>query len=190
MKRFLLFVFLFILVTDIFVVAEESAVAPFPVAQQEKVKVIPRVLERAKKENVSIVILLAKQRILLLVDEEIAVDSPISSGRSEVPTPKGDFKILQKHLVMKSPQYGEFVNEQGLVIASGVNPELDSIPSGATFRELPMENFLVFNEAGLGMYAAELPGYRSSNGGVRLPDETAKLFFKYADVGAPVKIKD
>ncbi|MFV0337067.1 MAG: L,D-transpeptidase [Chthoniobacterales bacterium] len=175
---------------NISIAVGEDTVAPFPVVEQEKVKVIPRVLERATNENVSLVILLEKQRALLLVKDEVAVDSPISSGRTDAPTPKGDFKILQKHNEMKTSQYGEFVNSEGHVIASGVNLELDSLPSGATFRELPMTNYLVFNEAGQGLYAGEVPGYRAADGGVRLPEETAKLFFKYADVGTPVKIKD
>ena len=64
------------------------------IRKQDPPKVIPRVLERATPENISIYISLGKQRAYFRVDEEIAVDSPISSGKRAGMTPGGQ---LQNH---------------------------------------------------------------------------------------------
>ena len=57
------------------------------IRRQEPPMVIPRVLERATPDNVSIYISLGKQRAYFRVYEEIAVDSPISSGKRAGMTP-------------------------------------------------------------------------------------------------------
>src|SRR6187402_557642 len=51
------------------------------ISKQDPPKVNPRVLNQAANGNVSINISLGKQRAYFMVGEEIAIDTPVSSGK-------------------------------------------------------------------------------------------------------------
>jgi lipoprotein-anchoring transpeptidase ErfK/SrfK len=161
------------------------------IKKQEPPKVIPRVLERATPENISIYISLGKQRVYLRVGEEIAVDSPISSGKRAGMTPPGNYKIMEKDADHRSNVYGDFVNPRtGRVVRSGVSTKIDSAPSGTVYRGAPMRWFMRLTAEGVGMHTGILPGYPASHGCVRLPEEIAKLFYSKVTAGTPVSIGD
>jgi lipoprotein-anchoring transpeptidase ErfK/SrfK len=161
------------------------------IKKQEPPKVIPRVLERATPENVSIYISLGKQRVYFRVGEEIAVDAPISSGKRAGMTPPGDYKIIEKDADHRSSVYGDFVNPRtGRVVRSGVSTKIDSAPSGTVYRGAPMRWFMRLTPDGVGMHTGILPGYPASHGCVRLPEEIAKLFYSKVTAGTPVTIGD
>lgn len=166
------------------------------IRKQDPPKVIPRVLEAATPENVSVWISLSKQRAYLRVGDEIAIDTPISSGKRAGMTPKGTFLIIQKNADHRSNLYGDFVNARGQVVRSGVSTKIDSAPSGTTFRGAPMRWFMRFGTPDTkewrpeGMHTGVLPGYPASHGCVRLPDEIAKMIFSKVVVGTPVTIED
>lgn len=161
------------------------------IRKQDPPKVHPRVLEKATPENVSISISLGKQRAFFFVGEEIAIDTPISSGKRAGMTPKGTFKITQKNKDHRSNIYGEFINPRtGRVVRSGVSTKIDSAPSGTVYRGAPMRWFMRLTDGGVGMHTGVLPGYPASHGCVRLPDEIARLFFENAPSGTVVTIGD
>jgi lipoprotein-anchoring transpeptidase ErfK/SrfK len=161
------------------------------IRKQEPPKVHPRVLEKATPENVSISISLGKQRAFFFVGEEIAIDTPISSGKRAGMTPKGTFKITQKNKDHRSNIYGDFVSARtGKVVRSGVSTKIDSAPSGTIYRGAPMRWFMRLTDTGIGMHTGILPGYPASHGCVRLPDEIARLFFENAPSGTVVTIGD
>ncbi|MDX2079172.1 MAG: L,D-transpeptidase family protein [Terrimicrobiaceae bacterium] len=166
------------------------------IRKQDPPKVIPRVLEQATPETVSVLISLSKQRAYLKVGEEIAIDTPISSGKRAGMTPKGTFVIIQKNADHRSNIYGDFVNRNGQVVRSGVSTKIDSAPSGTTFRGAPMRWFMRFGDPATkgwrpeGMHTGILPGYPASHGCVRLPDEIAKMIFGKVVVGTTVVIQD
>jgi lipoprotein-anchoring transpeptidase ErfK/SrfK len=161
------------------------------IKKQDPPKVIPRVLERATPDNISIYISLSKQRAYFRVDEEIAVDSPISSGKRAGMTPAGDFKILEKDADHRSSVYGDFVNPRtGRVVRAGVSTKIDSAPSGTVYRGSPMRWFMRITNDGVGMHTGILPGYPASHGCVRLPEEIARLFYDRVKVGTPVTVGD
>ena len=165
------------------------------IRKQEPPKVSPRVLERATPETSSIFISLGKQRAFFQVGEEVAIDTPISSGKRAGMTPSGTFKIVQKDADHRSNLYGDFVNPRtGRIVRSGVSARIDSAPSGTVFRGAPMRWFMRFGDANgarpEGMHTGILPGYPASHGCVRLPDEIAKLFFDRVVNGTPVIIAD
>jgi lipoprotein-anchoring transpeptidase ErfK/SrfK len=161
------------------------------IKKQEPPKVIPRVLERATPDNISIYISLGKQRAYFRVDDEIAVDTPISSGKRAGMTPAGDFTIMEKDADHRSNLYGDFVNPRsGRVVRAGVSTRIDSAPSGTVYRGAPMRWFMRLSAGGIGMHTGILPGYPASHGCVRLPDEVAKLFYDRVKVGTPVTIGD
>jgi lipoprotein-anchoring transpeptidase ErfK/SrfK len=161
------------------------------IKKQEPPKVIPRVLERATPDNISIYISLGKQRAYFRVDDEIAVDTPISSGKRAGMTPAGDFTIMEKDADHRSNLYGDFVNPRsGRVVRAGVSTRIDSAPSGTVYRGAPMRWFMRLSAGGIGMHTGILPGYPASHGCVRLPDEVAKLIYDRVKIGTPVTIGD
>ncbi len=161
------------------------------IKKQEPPKVSPRVLERATPDNVSIYISLTKQRVYFRVNEEVAVDSPISSGKRAGMTPPGSYKIMEKDADHRSNLYGDFVNPRtGRVVRAGVSTKIDSAPSGTVYRGAPMRWFMRLTSGGVGMHTGLLPGYPASHGCVRLPDEIAKLLYDRVKIGTPVTIGD
>ena len=161
------------------------------IKKQDPPKVIPRVLEKATADNVSIYISLSKQRAYLSVGDEIAVDSPISSGKRAGMTPAGDYQIMEKDSDHRSSVYGDFVSSRtGRVVRAGVSTRIDSAPSGTVYRGAPMRWFMRLTNDGVGMHTGILPGYPASHGCIRLPDEIAKLFYAKVKLGTPVSVGD
>lgn len=163
--------------------------------KQSPPKVIPRVLEQATPENVSVYISLSKQRAYLRVGEEVGIDTPVSTGKRAGMTPKGSFLVVEKDADHRSSLYGDFVNKSGQVVRAGVSTRIDSAPSGTTYRGAPMRWFMRFGEnlkshRAEGMHTGHLPGYPASHGCVRLPDEIAKLIYEKVSLGTPVTIGD
>jgi lipoprotein-anchoring transpeptidase ErfK/SrfK len=160
------------------------------IIQQEKAKVFPSVLDKVSKEPVRIVVNLTKQRVYLLVGEKLAVDSPISSGRRNGWTPKGEFAVLEKDPDHHSSLYGEFINGNGQVIRSGVSSKIDAAPSGTRFRGASMKYFMRLTPQGVGMHAGILPGYPASHGCIRLPLDVAEILYKSIPLNTPVSVGD
>ena len=161
------------------------------IAKQDPPKVIPRVLEKATPDNVSIYISLDKQRAYLKVGDEIGIDTPISTGKRAGMTPKGSFTILEKDNDHRSSIYGDFVSRKtGSVVRSGVSTKIDSAPSGTVFRGAPMNWFMRMSWQGVGMHTGHLPGYPASHGCVRMPDEIAKMIYDRVKLGTPVVVGD
>ena len=165
------------------------------ISKQEPPKVNPRLLEQATPQNVSVIISLGKQRVYFMVGEEIAVDTPTSTGKRAGMTPKGTFKVVEKDADHRSSLYGDFINPRtGKTVRAGVSTRIDSAPSGTVYRGAPMRWFMRFGDSSghraEGMHTGILPGYPASHGCVRLPDDIAKLIYEKAVLGMPVTITD
>ncbi|MEI6350765.1 MAG: L,D-transpeptidase family protein [Verrucomicrobiota bacterium] len=158
------------------------------IREQEPSKVSPRVLERLTRESSSVLISLSKQRAYLMLGPEIAIDSPISSGKAAGMTPTGSFNVQEKDPDHHSNRYGNFVDRQGRTVRSGVSVQIDSAPSGTHFEGAPMKWFMRVSE-GVGMHIGILPGYPASHGCIRMPAEIAPLFYEKCKVGTPVVIE-
>ena len=165
------------------------------IRRQDPPKVIPRVLDHATPENISVYISLSKQRAYFKVGEEVGIDTPISSGKRAGMTPRGSFTVVQKDPDHRSSLYGDFVNRQGQVVRGGVSTKIDSAPSGTSYRGASMRWFMRFGESpsshrAEGMHTGYLPGYPASHGCVRLPEEIARMIYEKVSVGTPVTIGD
>lgn len=125
-----------------------------------------------------------------MVGEEVAIDTPISSGKKTRETPKGEYMVLEKDPDHQSNLYGDYVNDQGKVIHSGVSITSDIAPSGTHFRGASMKYFLRLTPEGVGMHAGILPGYAASHGCIRMPAEMAKLIYQTVSVKTPVIVTD
>ena len=144
------------------------------------------ILNVSAGKSSGIVISLSRQKVYLLLGGELAIDSPIASGRKEGWTPKGSFTVLEKDLNHQSNRYGDLVDAEGRVVRKNVTHGA----SGGSFRGAPMKYFLRLTWEGVGMHAGNLPGYPASHGCIRLPKEVAERLFKIVPTGTPVLVTD
>lgn len=159
-------------------------------APQEPPNVVPRLLEGADPGQTSIHISLGRQRAYLSVGNEVAIDTPVSTGKPRAMTPKGQFSVQEKKSSHSSALFGEYADAQGRVVRFPVSARTDVAPAGTTFRAVPVQYYIRLNEEGLALHAGPLPGHASSDVTVRLPANIAPLFFQRVKVGTPVKIGD
>jgi lipoprotein-anchoring transpeptidase ErfK/SrfK len=146
--------------------------------------------DRLTPENISIVVSLSRQRLLVKAGDETAIDSPVSSGKRARPTPTGTFPILQKDPDHHSNVYGNFVDSRGRVVRSGISALIDSAPSGSHFEGAPMTWFMRLTWEGVGMHVGILPGYPASHGCIRLPSEVAHDLYAKVNVGTVVRVEN
>jgi lipoprotein-anchoring transpeptidase ErfK/SrfK len=153
------------------------------------------ILEKATDENLSVVIMLGKQRAYLKVDNEIAIDSPVSTGKRQGMTPPGNYIVVQKNSDHRSNLYGSFIDAEGRTVRSGVSARRDVAPPGTSFVGAPMKWFMRLGKdpmdySAMGMHAGDLPGYPASHGCIRLPAQIARAIFLKAPLGMPVCITE
>jgi len=154
---------------------------------QDPPKVTPRVLDRVTPANARVLVSIGKQRAYLMVDNEIAIDTPISSGKAAGMTPTGSFRVQEKDPDHRSNLYGNFVDSKGRIVRAGVSSRIDSAPSGTHYEGCPMYYFMRISE-GVGMHVGLLPGYPASHGCIRMPAEIAPMFYERVKIGTPVEV--
>lgn len=158
------------------------------IRKQDPPRITPRVLEKTTADTSHVLISISKQRAYLLAGDEIAIDTPVSTGKVAGMTPTGKFTVQEKDPHHHSTIYGNFVDARGRVVRGGVSLRIDSAPSGTRFVGAPMEWFCRLDEA-VGMHVGILPGYPASHGCVRLPGDIAPLIYGKVKVGTPVEIE-
>jgi len=158
------------------------------ISRQPPLKVNQSVLRQATSENVHVRVSLPRQRAYLMVGDQIAADSPISSGKAGHSTPSGNFSVLEKDPDHRSSIYGDFVDGSGRVVRAGISAKIDSAPSGTHYVGAPMTWFMRLTGEGVGMHVGILPGYPASHGCIRMPSDGAKLFYDTVKIGTPVTV--
>jgi lipoprotein-anchoring transpeptidase ErfK/SrfK len=148
------------------------------------------VYARMNPDNINILVSLSKQRLTASVGQDVAIDSPISSGKAARRTPSGSFTVLQKDPDHRSSVYGNFVDSSGRIVRGGVSALIDAAPSGTHFEGAPMKWFMRLTWEGVGMHVGILPGYPASHGCIRLPSDVAAALYTKVKVGTPVKVVD
>jgi len=160
------------------------------ISRQEPLKVNQSVLKQATPDNVHVRVSIPRQRAYLMVGEEIAADSPISSGKAGHSTPQGHFSVLEKDPDHRSSIYGDFVDRSGRVVRAGISAKADSAPSGTHYVGASMRWFMRLTGEGVGMHVGILPGYPASHGCIRMSSDGAKLFYDTVKIGTPVTVGD
>jgi lipoprotein-anchoring transpeptidase ErfK/SrfK len=158
------------------------------ISRQAPLKVNQSVLRQATSDNVHVRVSLPRQRAYLMVGDQIAADSPISSGKVGHSTPSGHFSVLEKDPDHRSSIYGDFVDGSGRVVRAGISAKIDSAPSGTHYVGAPMTWFMRLTGEGVGMHVGILPGYPASHGCIRMPSDGAKLFYDTVKIGTPVTV--
>jgi hypothetical protein len=129
---------------------------------------------------------LRDQMAYLIRGGQVALATPIASGRYGHLTPSGSFTILDKERNHYSSMYGKIVDSRGNTIVADADADM-RVPAGGKFIPAPMRYFMRF-DGGNGMHAGYLPGYPASHGCVRLPEQNAIAFFNSVEVGTPVTV--
>jgi lipoprotein-anchoring transpeptidase ErfK/SrfK len=157
------------------------------IQKQEPPRVTPRLMEKITPDNAHVLVSLSQQRAYLMLDDEVAIETPISSGKTAGMTPTGKFTVQEKEKDHRSNVYGDFIDARGRVVRAGVSTRIDSAPSGTHYSGAPMRYFMRISEA-VGMHVGILPGYPASHGCVRLPAGIAPLIYERVKIGTPVEI--
>ena len=147
-----------------------------------------RALEQYAPKNSRVEILLKEQRGRLYINNKIAMDFPVCSGRvggSE--TPRGTFRISQKEREHRSSLYGYYVNAQDVVVKRNATAR-DKAPSGSVFKGISMPYWMRFNGA-IGMHVGSVFRSEASHGCVRVPIEACSILFEKLAVGSVVIVK-
>jgi lipoprotein-anchoring transpeptidase ErfK/SrfK len=158
------------------------------ISKQAQIATNAAVLARVTPDNAHIIVSLTKQRAYLMTGEEIAIDSPISSGKRGHTTPNGSFSVLEKDKDHRSSIYGDYVDAKGRVVRGGISSQIDSAPSGTHYVGASMKWFMRLTGEGVGMHVGILPGYPASHGCIRMPEPAAAQFYAHVKVGTPVQV--
>ena len=158
------------------------------ISRQAPISINRGVYDALTQSDSRVVVNLTKQRAYLLNGEEVAIDSPISSGKRAGMTPTGSFTITEKDKDHRSNIYGDFKDKNGRTVRAGVSVRIDSAPSGTRFVGAPMLWFMRLTSDGVGMHVGILPGYPASHGCIRMPPQAAEMFFNKVKLGTPVQV--
>src|SRR3954471_20888369 len=101
--------------------------------RQAAINISRGVYDSLTPDQARVVVSLSKQRAYLLRGDEVAIDSPISSGKRAGMTPTGRFSVLEKDKDHRSSVYGDFKDRNGRTVRSGVSLKIDSAPSGTHY---------------------------------------------------------
>ncbi len=127
------------------------------------------------------------QRGILYVENQVAMDFPLTTGRAGKRTPKGSFSITQKQAAKRSTLYGSFVDRKNRIVRGGVRVT-DRRPSGTRFRGAKLPYWMRFNGS-VGLHQGGVHRVPASNGCVRVPPEVAPLLFNRLSKGADVIVR-
>jgi lipoprotein-anchoring transpeptidase ErfK/SrfK len=147
------------------------------------------VLQSVTPDSAHVLVSISKQRAYLMTGDQIAIDSPISSGKRGHTSPTGKFTILEKDKDHHSSIYGDYKDTQGRTVRGGISAHIDSAPSGTHFVGASMKWFMRLTGEGVGMHVGILPGYPASHGCIRMPEPAAALFYSHVKVGTPAVVE-
>jgi lipoprotein-anchoring transpeptidase ErfK/SrfK len=158
------------------------------ISKQAPISTNAAVLQKVTPDNAHVIVSLTKQRAYLMTGDEIAIDSPISSGKRGHTSPSGSFTVLEKDKDHRSSLYGDYVDAQGRTVRAGISARIDSAPSGTHYVGASMKWFMRLTGEGVGMHVGILPGYPASHGCIRMPEPAAAAFYSKVKVGTPVRV--
>ena len=159
------------------------------IGRQEPVKINKSIYDSLTSDQARVIVSLSKQRAYLLAGDQIAIDSPISSGKRAGMTPTGSFNVMEKDKDHRSSVYGDFKDRNGRTVRSGISVRIDSAPSGTHYVGAPMLWFMRLTGDGVGMHVGILPGYPASHGCIRMPSQSAEMFYNKVKIGTPVRVE-
>ncbi len=147
-----------------------------------------KAIEQYNPDNSRVEILLDVQRGRLYINDTIAMDFPVCSGRvGGHETPRGRFRISEKKREHHSSLYGSFVDAQGNTMQRQVR-STDKAPAGSRFEGTSMPYWMRFNGA-IGIHTGDIHRESDSHGCVRVPQEACSILFEKLAIGSEVIVK-
>lgn len=144
-------------------------------------------LSKTTASNSRLVMSLDKQRAYLMNGNEIAMDYPISSGKSGFRTPAGEYTILEKKVDKASNLYGKVYDAEGNRIWGKEEP--GDVPEGGKFVGSPMPYWLRLSNEGVGHHIGRVPRYPASHGCIRGPRSVMPTVYRKVKIGTPVSVE-
>ncbi|MBK1830945.1 L,D-transpeptidase [Verrucomicrobiaceae bacterium R5-34] len=147
------------------------------------------VLARTNSSNASIRIDLSDQRGYLMNGTELAMDYPVATGRSDYPTPTGNFRIVERIKSDKrSTTYGKIYDAEGNLVKSNADSRKDKVPEGGKYVGAAMPYWMRLTWDGIGMHKGNVPRHPASHGCIRTYYKVVSTVFDKTRIGTRVSI--
>jgi L,D-transpeptidase catalytic domain len=147
-------------------------------------------LEQTSPANSRVVVSLKQQRGFLMMGDQVVIDYPICSGTSARPTPKGEYKVMEKVVEKSSNRYGRIYDAEGKCVNSDADAFTDPIPEGGKFVGAPMNYWMRLTHDGVGHHIGPVLRRPASHACVRGPSKVIPIVFGKVKVGTEVVIGD
>ncbi|HUF63982.1 MAG TPA: L,D-transpeptidase family protein [Verrucomicrobiales bacterium] len=147
-------------------------------------------LEELKPEETEIVVSLSRQRALVMKGAQVALDTPVSTGKRGHATPKGSYKVLAKSRMHRSNLYGAIYDAEGNLVTGGASTRVDAVPEGGRYVGTAMPYWMRLTPTGIGLHSGYVPSHPASHGCVRVPKGVQPIIYEKSEVGTPVRIED
>lgn len=142
----------------------------------------------ATPSNTKVVISLGMQRGQMFVDNVVAMDFPVCTGKASHPTPKGSFTIIEKKEFHRSGSYGSVFNAEGNMHTVDATPS-SKVPKGGEYVAAAMPLWMRIHGA-VGLHVGLVYRDPSSHGCIRLPREACIVIYENTRLGTPVVVKN
>ena len=131
---------------------------------------------------------IGQQRVYVYQGDEIAAESPVTTGKPGHETPTGHFSIISKDIDHKSSLYGVLEDANGNIIFGDAKAG-DKVPPNEIYDSADMPYYMRLRDDGVGMHGGYIPGTGpASHGCIRLPHAFAELLYSNVSEGVPVDI--
>lgn len=121
--------------------------------------------------------------------DEVAMDYPVSTGRSKYPTPSGEYRIVEKMKDKRSNLYGKIYGANGSLVNGDANMREDKVPEGGKYVGASMPYWMRFTWDGIGHHVGRVPRYPASHGCIRGQRSIMPTVYSKVKVGTPVTIQ-
>jgi len=148
-----------------------------------------QLLPETNASNSHIVIDLAKQRGMLMNGDEVVIDYPITSGKSSHPTPRGEFRVMEKLVKKNSNKYGTIYCADGKTVRYPADITKHEVPEGGRFAGASMNYWMRLTGDGVGLHIGPMRRSPVSHGCIRVPSKTQPIVYSKTAVGTKVIIK-
>lgn len=135
---------------------------------------------------------LGEQKARIYKDGQPVGWTYVATGVSAHPTPKGNFRIMEKVADKRSNRWGVVVNSSGNTVDREARSGREAIPAGGRFVGASMPHWMRLTGYGIGMHGGPIPrpGQPASHGCIRLPFEMAGVMFRNLPSGTSVQITE
>ena len=157
-------------------------------------------LAKATPENSHVVVDVSEQRAKLLVDDVVAYCTPCTTGSKrkfepntktyrDKRTPYGTFRIMEKIKAKRSNLFGRIYKGKRCIFV-GDRRKYKGSKKGIRYEGAPLFYWMRLTGCGIGFHESKyIKRYPGTNGCIRLPKKSAKIFFAKMQKGGKVIVR-